>query len=259
MPALKDVPDAVKDDVQKLYRKVRAHKGHFGRFQRAIFTGIKQYKDQGNEFSDAQYQHLLATLAKLETQNAEIERIYDELAELAPANQDNYTVQVTEFYAAYEACTNDVQAVGYNVDNTTMANLRAQVAQLQAHPPAPPPAAAVGGGAAGGAPPPARLKADTSLKPESLTPEFNPVQYRAWKQRFRAYYDSSHCDTSLITVQRAYLNTCLSPEVQAELDAVANAALPIYAPAGAQSCETEIDGIFDRLYPIFVKRLITFK
>ena len=82
VPALVDPPDPVKNDVLRQYKQVRAHKGHFGRFQRAIFTGIKQFKDQGNACSDTQYEMLVNYVTKLRTQFQQIESIYTDLADL---------------------------------------------------------------------------------------------------------------------------------------------------------------------------------
>jgi hypothetical protein len=118
---------------------------------------------------------------------------------------------------------------------------------------APPPAAAAPAAAAGAAP--QRCRPNDALKPERLTPEHSPVDYRVWRGRFDAYYSSSNMRVAEVADQRAYLFNCLDITLEKRIKPFCLAHTPVYDDGLVRGCLSRLDDEFNDIHPVLVRRL----
>jgi hypothetical protein len=139
--------------------------------------------------------------------------------------------------------------------NTAIGRLATLIGRFTGPPPgmpAPPGAAAAGGAAAahGG-----RCKAIDALRPQSLTTEFTPVEYRVWRSHFDAYYTASNFAAAPLAEQRAYFFRCLDGVLERRIRPFCLPATPIYNTPLEKGCMGRLDDEFADVYPVIVRRI----
>ena len=80
------------------------------------------------------------------------------------------------------------------------------------------PAVIAPAGAAAAAPRPSPKPSSSELKPTTLCHNSSTSVFRAWKKRFKAYYDASGLNHLPCLQQQAYLSNCLDDALQARID-----------------------------------------
>ena len=107
------------------------------------------------------------------------------------------------------------------------------------------PAAIAPAGAAVATPRPSLKPSASELKPSTLCHDSPTSIFRAWKKRFKAYYDASGLNPLPCLQQQAYLSNCLDDALQAHIDHEATATTPIYSPiVGLFTCIKILDTAF---------------
>jgi len=100
-----------------------------------------------------------------------------------------------------------------------------------------------------------RCKPNDALRPEKLTVDHSPVDYRIWRARFDAYYSSSNMDKAQVADQRAYLFNCLDTALEKRLRPFCLKDTPVYNTQTCFGCMGRLDEEFKDLYPLLVRRL----
>ena len=101
---------------------------------------------------------------------------------------------------------------------------------------------------------------DDSLRPETLTLEHKPDEYREWQAGFRAWYDINNMEEMSRALQQRLLYKVLSQQLRAHLTNNINEHTPIFRTRGAgEACITLIDNEFERCYPLTQKRVMYFR
>lgn len=116
---------------------------------------------------------------------------------------------------------------------------------------------------------PRTIKPNTALKPEKLTRDHTPVEFRVWRNAFNAYYASSRMDASDLLTQRAYFYASLDSPLVAAVEAQVQEGTPIYQGAAVvqpngmnvfePSCMSILEDIFQLAYPLHSRRLAFFR
>jgi hypothetical protein len=118
-----------------------------------------------------------------------------------------------EFFQRVIESEDDEQAAQTWIDEQMALNKRtddacaALAALIAAKTPAVAGAQAPAVGAVAHAPP--RCKPNDVLKPDKLTAEHTPVDYKVWRERFDVYYSSSVMSAASVREQQAYLFACV--------------------------------------------------
>ena len=122
------------------------------------------------------------------------------------------------------------------------------------------PAAIAPAGAAVTAPRPSLKPSASELKPSTLCHDSSTSIFRAWKKRFKAYYDASGTNHLPCLQQQAYLSNCLDDALHARIDREATATTPIYSPiVRLFTCIKILDAAFLETYPLHARRKQFFK
>ena len=117
------------------------------------------------------------------------------------------------------------------------------------------PAAVAPIAAAAAAPCPSSKPSLSELKPNKLCHDLSTSVFRAWKKKFKAYFDASGLHHLPCLQQQAYLSNCLNDSLRACIDREATATTPIYSPiVGLYICIKILDGTFLETYPLHVRR-----
>lgn len=99
------------------------------------------------------------------------------------------------------------------------------------------------------------MKPNEALRPEKLTKDFTPAEFRAWKDRFHAYFTTSGMSTCSISEQQAYFRNCLDPSLEVRIQHKLRPEMPPYsADTDVQSCVDILDAEFMLIWPKFVRR-----
>ena len=96
------------------------------------------------------------------------------------------------------------------------------------------------------------VKPVSDLKPQQLQAEASTSDLRQWKRQFEAYYSASNMSSARIMDQQAYLEACLDKELAKSLARQSTGTTPIFGENA--SCMTILDGIFNRRYPLLLRR-----
>ena len=98
-------------------------------------------------------------------------------------------------------------------------------------------------------------KPNTTLKPDKLTLDYTPVEFKHWCKRFRAFYRTSQLHKLHVLDQREYLNECLDASLAGIMDVKAPDALAILSDDGPeQTCMKILVEIWGDRYPLNVRR-----
>lgn len=128
---------------------------------------------------------------------------------------------------------------------------------------------------------PRTIRPNTALKPEKLTRDHTPVEFRVWRNAFAAYYASSRMDASDRVTQRAYFYASLDTPLVSAVEARCQQGTPVFGEnLGAQvpgqqdagqppvqpganligeSCMSILVDIFALQYPVHSRRLTFFR
>ena len=77
-----------------------------------------------------------------------------------------------------------------------------------------------------------KVKPNLALKPDKLTKDCTPAEFRNWSARFEADYTSSNIDKATIEEQHKYIRACLDTTMDSLLLAHLDAAMPILGQGG---------------------------
>ena len=102
-------------------------------------------------------------------------------------------------------------------------------------------------------PPSSTFKINESLKPFTLKKGHSPAEYEAWKRKFNVYYTSSKMDRCSLEEQQAYFLACLGPKLSNDLSLKIVDSTPVM---GEDGCIDILSYEFERMYPIFSKRVL---
>ena len=131
-------------------------------------------------------------------------------------------------------------------------------------------------GPAGACPPSAQggvgsFRYNEKLLPEKLTREWQPAEYREWKDAFSVFYDASQLQAQPLKLQHSLfkraLHKDLASRLETELDKTDNQIegedfIPLFKYQTTDdnpSVEEVLDDIYDEFWSIFVKRVDFFK
>ena len=90
-----------------------------------------------------------------------------------------------------------------------------------------------------------------ALVPPTLTEDNSPSEYNDWKRCWRAYYEAAGMSGQDIHIQRSFLDAVLNPHLATLLRSEAIDAAEIFEENG---CIEKLDIIFQRFYPLFIRR-----
>ncbi len=88
-----------------------------------------------------------------------------------------------------------------------------------------------------------------SLRPQKLTKDATPADFRTWKAQFKAYFEASRFDRAPPAQQQAYLKVCLDAELADTITATVD------EDAGGVECLDIVCRDFKARYPTFNKRV----
>ena len=94
---------------------------------------------------------------------------------------------------------------------------------------------------------PRQAKIVEVLKLAVLTKDFNPVEFRSWKTKFRSYYYASRLDLLALEDQQAMWRICVDPNMETR---IADNITPTTTIFGQDSCMQLLTEDFDSKYPL---------
>ena len=100
------------------------------------------------------------------------------------------------------------------------------------------------------------FKANETLKPFVLLLTHTPVQLREWLDAFKNYYSTSNMSVLTISEQQAYLLNVLDSGIAARVRSLWHSRTTIF---GENGCLSTIEEEFRQQYPLFNRRLDTFR
>ena len=112
-------------------------------------------------------------------------------------------------------------------------------------PAAAPAPAASGGGAR------QNTKLVDALKPNTLTKDFNPVEFKAWSKRFRAYYATAGMENLNVQIQQSLWRALIDPNLDVKVATMITDRTPIFGNGG---CMALLEQEFAEAYPLATRR-----
>jgi hypothetical protein len=108
-------------------------------------------------------------------------------------------------------------------------------------------------GAAAHAPP--RCKPNDVLKPDKLTADHAPVDYKVWRERFDVYYSSSVMSAASVREQQAYLFACVDVSLDKRIRPYIFPTTPIYSTPTEKGCLEMLEDEYLDIHPVLVRRV----
>ena len=102
----------------------------------------------------------------------------------------------------------------------------------------------------------AQTKIMEALKPEKLTQEHNPVEFRSWRTQWRSFYNASRIDLLDLEDQQTYFKVSIDPNLYESVLQEIDRNTPIFGNGG---CMELITAVFESLYPLASRRVAYFK
>jgi hypothetical protein len=109
------------------------------------------------------------------------------------------------------------------------------------------------------------IKVRTDLKPEKLSAEATPVEFRNWKEDFEVYFESSKLSRGSPREQQRSLLTCLDDELADMIKQNVERDRPVFPrdlrdlqgrmPEGIDSCMDLLEGHFESHHPLALRRI----
>ena len=98
-------------------------------------------------------------------------------------------------------------------------------------------------------------KPNTTLKPDKLSLEVNPVEFRHWMKRFRAFYRTSQLHKIGVADQREYLNECLDAPLAGIMETKCPETLEILSnDRTVLTCLKVLENIWNERHPLNIRR-----
>ena len=131
---------------------------------------------------------------------------------------------------------------------------------------APTPGAGFNPGAGGALP-----RINDSLKPDKLTKEWQPREFRGWRDQFRVFYEASSLSKYPLSVQHGYFRGCLDTDLQARLEealgrdenkpAEGSNELPVLegTPEDPRCLMAILEKIYEAFWTLYIRRVNFFK
>jgi len=225
---------------------IHAHKGHFTRKVNTIGKLLPPHLREDDIISKPVMDALDKELDKLTKHYDVLQDLYEALREVVVKEDELKTIdlRLTQVEDGY------LQA---RMPILRAKDASARAAREAAMQPAAAPAAVPAAAAAAPAP---RARIQESLRPDKLTLEFTPAEFRSWEAKFRAYYNTSEMDRLPNTSQQAYLFSCLGSALDAKLREIIDDNTTIFDRNG---CMDIVRGEFQLKYPLFTRRLEFFR
>ena len=223
--------------VQDLKASVAVHRGHSTR----AWADIRRVMDvvQAEEVQPAVLQNLQELWTNIQYQRGRITEMYQQIKNLDVSQTGWVETRLREFNTAEDPKIDAYFVYLSKVPAETTAPVAAPV----------PPRADQG---AGRKEPP---KPNTTLKPDKLTLENSPIEYKHWMKRFRAFYRTSQLEKHNVADQREYLNECLDASLAGIMEVKAPDTLLVLSNDPAErTCLSILDQIWQDRYPLNVRR-----
>jgi hypothetical protein len=213
-------------------------------FKAAVTQKLNKAEKRGSTVNDA----INPTARALEDLQASIDDIEAQQA------------RFNEFFQRIIEAEDDEQAAQSWMDEQAALNKRADdacaaLAGLLAtkSPPDVGAAAAAAGGAAAHGPP--RCKPNEVLKPDKLTGDHSPVDFKCWKGRFDVYYTSSVMAAASTREQQAYLFACVDVDLDKKIRPYVLPNTPVYSTPTERGCMEMLEEEFLDIHPILLRRI----
>jgi hypothetical protein len=163
-----------------------------------------------------------------------------------------------EFFQRIIEAEDDEQAAQSWMDEQAALNKRADdacaaLAGLLADK-SPPDVAAAAGAAAAPVHGP-RCKPNEVLKPDKLTGDHSPVDFKCWKGRFDVYYTSSIMAAASTREQQAYLFACVDVDLDKKIRPYVLPNTPVYSTPTERGCMEMLEDEFLDIHPILLRRI----
>ena len=100
------------------------------------------------------------------------------------------------------------------------------------------------------------MKLKEGLKPTILMLDFSPLEFQAWQNKFRIYYQTSRMNTADNEEQWGYFYLCISEHLQSVITRITPTGASIFKEEGQQgeSCFEGLAREFHKKYPISTRR-----
>ena len=212
---------------------------------------IQDIKDEERKPSKSIYKELETNKAKLEKALERASWINQALDRLDPRPKENRPVDYEERMAGDEASVSELNLILVTMMGEIENHLDEQRLEISQN-----------------MPPqqifntPSMTKSNSALKPQRLTRDATPVEFKVWKAQYRAYYDGSHMRKSSMAEQHFYLKNCLDTYLTAKLDTHINELTPVFQDENfddGDSCFDYIEQEFLFLHPLFERRYNFFR
>ena len=228
-----------------IFASLRAHKGHLTRaeneFQKYLNFAQENPTNPG----------ILKFVEEAEERvSTRIDTITTELDHLSPQVSNDDELSEDE-------CTNLLNKIINDLNELTDRRAQIRLLYLQtmedvqvARRPTSPPIPAQGG-------PINQCKPMDALRPDKLTKDTAPVNFKLWCNKFRAYYDASRFELLSEETQHAYVYALVDEYLTQVLREKLAHDTPIFGPA--DSVMAYLKEVFDRLYTTFSRRMQFFR
>jgi hypothetical protein len=222
----------------------------------ARLRGFKANLSARINAATAQYDAVDGLLNPTARQLDDLQAVSDKITEQMERIREFLVQLITDAEDDDEAATWQTELTAAETRaNTATGRLATLIGRFTGPPPgmpAPPGAGAAGGAAAahGG-----RCKAIDALRPQSLTAEFTPVEFRVWRSHFDAYYTASNFAAAPLAEQRAYFFRCLDGVLERRIRPFCLPATPIYNTPLEKGCMGRLEDEFADVYPVIVRRI----
>ena len=209
----------------------RAQKGHRTRSYRKIEKTINL---QNAKYSLLAEKAILDEIRKMETHQDKVTFIADYLRMGGVDKAAQYVNEAAQLLLASDALVD--KAMKQIHDQAAAANNQAGPQPQQ-----------MGPGTQG-------AKPIESLKPQKLQFEDNMAQFRRWKQRFRAYHNSSNLRVLTLTDQQAFLVACVDDDISDRITSIASETTEIFPNETEHSCYDILEQLFQERIPLLLRR-----
>ena len=223
------VPLSIEQQVvyERLNAAIRGHQGWLTRYNTRVNSNIALMAQSGSEDIIAA---MMVDMRKMEDQMDSVEALLQKKISMKPEKVEDCNF-LAETMGKLHKETNDAMRIAsaryhrkMRIDNTNPApTTGAQtVSKLQ-----------------------------LGLKPEPLTKEHTPAEFRLWKRAFEAFYAASRLDRAGIEEQRAYLTQCLDKDMAMRISDKVAMGTALYGNNGVIHA---VEKQFLSLYPLFSRR-----
>ena len=101
-----------------------------------------------------------------------------------------------------------------------------------------------------------KQRVNEALKPQTLTKDWTPAEFRSWVERFKSYYNTSAMELLRLGDQHSYLYSVLDTELEDAVKGRIDATTPMFETEGRDdSCIGALTEEFQQAYPIFIRRM----